>query len=124
MAPKSLALSVVMAAAVVLLQPPWADGGCPFQNPFWFVEKPVLVPVKDAAGATLPNKIKLMWGRMENFKCVDYFQVEYFQRRNPSGTVQMTQRINRHRRSVEIEVCNSQFEVFMRYLMTSFRRIF
>ena len=51
----------------------------------------------------LPNKIKLMWGRMENFKCVDYFQVEYFQRKNPAGTVQMTPRINRHRRSVEIE---------------------
>ena len=51
----------------------------------------------------LPNKIRLMWGRMENFKCVDYFQVEYFQRKNPAGTVQMTQRINRHRRSVEIE---------------------
>ena len=40
---------------------------------------------------------------MENFKCVDYFQVEYFQRKNPAGTVQMTPRINRHRRSVEIE---------------------
>ena len=51
----------------------------------------------------LPNKIRLMWGRMENFKCVDYFQVEYFQRKNPAGTVQMTPRINRHRRSVEIE---------------------
>ena len=60
---------------------------------------------KDPANpeVNLPNKIRLMWGRMENFKCVDYFQVEYFQRKNPAGTVQMTPRINRHRRSVEIE---------------------
>lgn len=60
---------------------------------------------KDPANpeVNLPNKIRLMWGRMENFKCVDYFRVEYFQRKNPAGTVQMTPRINRHRRSVEIE---------------------
>lgn len=52
-----------------------------------------------------------MWGRMENFKCVDYFQVEYFERLNPARTVQVTERINRHRRSVEIEVipCTDYF---------------
>ena len=78
--------------------------GCPFQNPFWFTEKPVVVNTFDESGEIVANKIRVMWGRMENFKCVDYFQVEYFQRLNPEQTVAMTERINRHRRSVEIEV--------------------
>ncbi|TRY69072.1 hypothetical protein TCAL_15078 [Tigriopus californicus] len=97
--------------ALLLLQicPSWS--GCPFQNPFWFAEKPMVVPVLDEQNSVVPNKIRLMWGRMENFKCVDYFQVEYFQRQNPGGTVQMTSRINRHRRSVEIDVipCTEYF---------------
>jgi hypothetical protein len=78
--------------------------GCPFQNPFWFYDKPVVVNKFDENGEIVANTIRLMWGRMENFKCVDYFQVEYFQRLNPEETVAMTQRVNRHRRSVEIEV--------------------
>jgi hypothetical protein len=40
-----------------------------------FVEKPVVVNVFDEEGDMLPNKVRVMWGRMENFKCVDYFQV-------------------------------------------------
>ena len=38
-------------------------------------------------------------------------QVEYFQRLNPAQTVQLSPRINRHRRSVEIEVmpCSDYF---------------
>ena len=50
-------------------------GGCPFQNPFWFYEKPVVVNVFDENGEMVANKMRVMWGRMENFKCVDYFQV-------------------------------------------------
>ena len=101
-----LALLLVLLAKVRVSQ-----CGCPFQNPFWFIEKPMVVDVRDEAGQVVPNKIRLMWGRMENFKCVDYFQVEYFQRLNPSGTVQLSPRINRHRRSVEIEVmpCTEYF---------------
>ena len=53
----------------------FAEAGCPFQNPFWFVEKPDVVSVFDENGEMVPNKIRVMWGRMENFKCVDYFQV-------------------------------------------------
>ena len=89
----------------------YSSAGCPFQNPFWFYDKPVVVNVYDENGDMVANKIRLMWGRMENFKCVDYFQVEYFQRLNPMETVDMTQRINRHRRSVEIEVvpCTEYF---------------
>ena len=103
---------VLLAAAVSFFHlPPEAEAGCPFQNPFWFVEKPIVVAVTDEMGETVPNKIRVMWGRMENFKCVDYFQVEYFQRQNPAGTLLRTARINRHRRSVEIEVlpCTEYF---------------
>ncbi len=71
----------------------------------------MVVPVTDETGAIRPDRIRIMWGRMENFKCVDYFQVEYFQRLAPQSTVQMTPRINRHRRSMEIEVlpCTDYF---------------
>lgn len=53
----------------------FAEAGCPFQNPFWFVEKPDVLSVFDENGEQVPNKIRVVWGRMENFKCVDYFQV-------------------------------------------------
>ena len=35
----------------------------------------------------LPNKIRLMWGRMENFKCVDYFQIEYYEKDDRVGDI-------------------------------------
>ena len=41
--------AVALAARVVVtacLLAGSAEGGCPFQNPFWFVEKPIVVPVK------------------------------------------------------------------------------
>ena len=108
----------------------YVEAGCPFQNPFWFVEKPAVASVFDENGEMVANKVRVIWGRMENFKCVDYFQVswqkilsnfpsqflgklqvEYFQRLNPAQTVQLSPRINRHRRSVEIEVmpCTDYF---------------
>lgn len=55
----------------------FAEAGCPFQNPFWFVEKPDVLSVYDENGEMVPNKIRVVWGRMENFKCVDYFQVRF-----------------------------------------------
>lgn len=51
-----------------------AEGGCPFQNPFWFVEKPMVVPVVNDVGEVLPDRIRITWGRMKSFECVDYFQ--------------------------------------------------
>ena len=62
---------------ILSFNPGLVRAGCPFQNPFWFVEKPMVVPVMDDQGESLPNKVRIMWGRMENFKCVDYFQVHY-----------------------------------------------
>ena len=58
-----------------------------------------------AAEAGFLPRVRLVWGRIENFKCVDYFYVEYFQRRDPAGTVRRSARISRDRRSLEIEVC-------------------
>ena len=51
------------------------EAPCPFQNPFWFVDKPMVASVFDENGEMVPNKVRVMWNRMENFKCVDYFQV-------------------------------------------------
>lgn len=48
----------------------------------------MVVPVMEDNGQVMPNRVRILWGRMENFKCVDYFQVEYFQRLNPAGTLQ------------------------------------
>ena len=89
------------------------SGGCPFQNPFWFVDRPRVEAVTAARGSGdnatsgggfLP-RVRLMWGSIENFKCVDYFYVEYFQMKDPAGTARRSSRIARDRRSLEIEVC-------------------
>ena len=55
----------------------YVEAGCPFQNPFWFVEKPAVASVFDENGEMVANKVRVIWGRMENFKCVDYFQVSW-----------------------------------------------
>ena len=41
---------------------------------------------------------------MENFKCVDYFQIEYYQQEDPEGTAKLTGKINRHRKSHDIDI--------------------
>ncbi len=102
---KTIIMSLLTKSCLLLvLFTPAALGGCPFQNPFWFVEKPIVLPVPDDNGQVMPNRVNIMWGQLENFKCVDYFQVEYFQRLNPQRTVRMSPKINRHKRSYEIEV--------------------
>ena len=68
-------LAAFLLPLLVILEKNLSEAGCPFQNPFWFVEKPDVVSVFDENGDMVPNKIRILWGRMENFKCVDYFQV-------------------------------------------------
>ena len=92
---------LILSCAVLVTS---VGGGCPFQNPFWFVDRPRVEAVTVVAEGFLP-RVRLMWGRIENFKCVDYFYVEYFQRRDPAGTVRRSARISRDRRSLDIEVC-------------------
>ena len=38
----------------------------------------MVASVFDENGEMVPNKVRVMWNRMENFKCVDYFQVIMF----------------------------------------------
>ena len=102
-------LAAITAAATFCIVISSADAGCPFQNPFWFVDRPKVEAVSGSSvnstsgGGFLP-RVRLMWGRIENFKCVDYFQVEYFQMKDPAGTARRSSRIGRDSRSVEIEV--------------------
>ena len=99
-------LAAITAAAFCILIAS-ADAGCPFQNPFWFVDRPKVEAVSGNSGNSTSGflpRVRLMWGRIENFKCVDYFQVEYFQMKDPVGTARRSSRIGRDRRSFEIEV--------------------
>ena len=45
---------------------------------------------KNIIGILVPDRVRVSWGRVENFKCVDYFQIEYYQTQdrqvwNPQG---------------------------------------
>ena len=33
------------------------------------------------------RRVRVSWGRLENFKCVDYFQIEYYEKSNMAATV-------------------------------------
>ena len=76
---------------------------CIPQSPFWFLTRPVVENLLDDEGRILSNKVRqktntqcvlmfvvlkmhsvrrkvrVKWGALHNFKCVDYFQVEYHQ---------------------------------------------
>jgi len=79
-------------------------GVCYDQSPFWFMSEPSVESLYDEQGNMLSNKVKVKWGAMHNFKCVDYFQVEFFQKLNPATTILLTPRIDRFRRDYEIDV--------------------
>jgi len=78
--------------------------GCPFQNPFYFVDRPSVVTVVDSEGLMVADRVRVSWGRLENFKCVDYFQIEYYVKDDMANTVKLSDRINRHRRSHDIDI--------------------
>lgn len=80
------------------------QAGCPFQNPFWFLDRPNVVTVTDSEGKLVPDRVRVSWGRLENFKCVDYFQIEYYEKSNMAATVKLSGKINRHRRSHDIDI--------------------
>ena len=56
-----------------------AAGVCYDQSPFWFMSEPSVESLYDEQGNMLSNKVKVKWGAMHNFKCVDYFQESYAQ---------------------------------------------
>ena len=107
---------VIATSILLLVLPPQTDAGCPFQNPFWFLDRlfegeftdcfhwdhqarggdhcrpifldplhyvftrPTVVTVVDSQGKMVPDRVRVSWGRLENFKCVDYFQIEYYEK--------------------------------------------
>ena len=74
---------------------------CYDQSPFWFLARPQVTNLLDQEGRIMSNKVRVKWGNMHNFKCVDYFQVEYYQREDPQGTVVLTPRIDRFHRYLQ-----------------------
>ena len=42
--------------------------------------RPTVVTVVDSQGKMVPDRVRVSWGRLENFKCVDYFQIEYYEK--------------------------------------------
>ena len=85
----------------------YSSGRCPFQNPFWFIDRPTADSVYDENGDMVANKIRVIWGRLENFKCIDYFQIEYFKRtlNDPNNQVlDITDKIDRSQKHHDIEV--------------------
>ena len=48
--------------------------------------------------------MRVSWGRVQNFKCVDYFMIEYWNEEDPDGSFAVSERINRHRTSHDITI--------------------
>ena len=44
------------------------------------MSRPTVVTVVDSQGKMVPDRVRVSWGRLENFKCVDYFQIEYYEK--------------------------------------------
>ena len=52
-------------------------------------------------------RVRISWGRVKNFKCVDYFQVEYYEHGEESEEHRprrLTEKINRHQTFLELEI--------------------
>ena len=50
------------------------------QSAEYFCIRPTVVTVVDSQGKMVPDRVRVSWGRLENFKCVDYFQIEYYEK--------------------------------------------
>merc|ERR1712079_356222 len=50
---------------------------CPFQQPLYFKDDPIIQPVLDEFGETKADEVWIEFGRINNLKCVDYFRVTY-----------------------------------------------
>jgi len=97
-------ISLAPIFLVIALWIPPATPICYDQSPFWFLTRPVVENLLDDEGRILSNKVRVKWGALHNFKCVDYFQVEYHQKDDPENTQIMTPRIDRFRRYYDIDV--------------------
>ena len=55
-------------------------------------------------GKVAADRVRVSWGKVDNFKCVDFFQIEYYENHDPVNTVQMTDKINKNRKSFDIDI--------------------
>lgn len=83
---------------------PLCLGGCMFQEPFYFTSAPKINAILDSRGRPVADKVRLSWGQMLNFKCVDYFQVQWYDPYNVADTFMTTGKIGRHTRDFVIDV--------------------
>ena len=60
--------------------------------------------VVDKTGKVAADRVRVTWGKVDNFKCVDFFQIEYFEQHDPSGTVKMSGKINKNRKSIDLDI--------------------
>ena len=66
----------------------------------------------------LTERTSLILLQVDNFKCVDFFQIEYYEEHDPVGTVQMSAKINKNRKSFDIPInpCSDyRFKVIFKY---------
>ena len=82
----------------------YSEAVCQFQNPFYFLERPSVVTVVDSSGQMVADRVRVTWGRVQNFKCVDYYQIEYWNEEEPDESFAISEKINRHRKSHDITI--------------------
>ena len=63
-----------------------------------------VVTVVDKDGKVAADRVRVTWGKVDNFKCVDFFQIEYYEDHDPVNTVQMSGKINKNRKSIDLDI--------------------
>ena len=89
---------------MVVLYTPSVLPICYDQSPFWFLGRPTVENLLDEEGRIMSNKVRVKWGALHNFKCVDYFMVEYFNKGEVDSEKILTPRIERFKRFYDIDV--------------------
>lgn len=99
---KTLLSVLLLACSSGLVQ-----GICYDQSPFWFTANATAESLYDDDGNMISNKMRVRWSSVHNFKCVDYFQVEYYNEYYNSllpNQKQKTEKIPRNKRYTDIDV--------------------
>ena len=63
----------ILCIFICIIQKSWS--ACPFQNPFSFLDPPSVTTVVDKDGNMAADRVRVAWGKVDNFKCVDFFQI-------------------------------------------------
>ena len=89
---------------LLVLLADYSQAVCQFQNPFYFIDRPSVVTVVDSSGQMVADRVRVTWDRVQNFKCVDYYQIEYWNEEEPDESFAISEKINRHRSSHDITI--------------------